>query len=55
MATGTTTIVEANKNSYFGIGLGLWDKQDWDMKKHKGQNVLGQELMALRDELKSAN
>ena len=56
MATGTTTIVEANKNdSYFGIGLGLWDKQVWDMKKHKGHNVLGQELMAQRDELKSAN
>ena len=52
-STGDTQLVEANRSdSYWGVGLGLWDERLWDVKNHTGKNILGKQLMTLRENLK---
>ena len=52
-STGDTQLVEANRShSYWGVGLGLWDERLWDIKNHTGKNILGKQLMTLRENLK---
>jgi ribA/ribD-fused uncharacterized protein len=55
LATRGTTLVEASPyDKIWGIGLAASDPRAQDAKQWKGQNLLGQILTALRDELLAA-
>jgi ribA/ribD-fused uncharacterized protein len=51
--TGVSTLVEAGPDAYWGVGLKLNDPKlfETDLKDMKGQNRLGDILMAVRTEL----
>jgi ribA/ribD-fused uncharacterized protein len=49
--TGNKRLNEATANNYFGIGASLHSRAVRDMS-YKGQNKLGQVLMAKRDQLR---
>ena len=50
--TKKTRLVEANPNDrYWGVGIGLRDRDIWDFTKWKGQNKLGEMLMEICETL----
>ena len=49
--TGNDTLAEASRDSYWGIGLSLRDKQLWSRDKWSGENKLGILLEEVRHEL----
>ena len=50
LATGDRVLVEASPwDRIWGVGLGADDPDVYDRDKWKGQNLLGQALMAVRD------
>lgn len=51
IATGLDNIVEASKDTYWGIGVALKDKKLWSKKEWLGQNRLGEILQTVRAEL----
>lgn len=52
LATGDTTLAEASKwDCVWGIGLTAEDPLAQDMKNWRGQNLLGNVLMRVRDQL----
>lgn len=53
VGTGTDIIAECAVNDkIWGIGLSMSDKNRYDISKWKGQNLLGQCLMRVRETLK---
>jgi len=55
LQTGFSAIAECSRNDKkWGIGVAITDEKRYDISKWRGQNLLGQILMEVRDELRSA-
>lgn len=53
LATGDNLLIEASKDSVWGVGLTMNDPNLWDTEKHaEGGNKLGRILMRIRSSLK---
>ena len=51
ISTGDKTIIEATKDTFWGIGLPLNSKDIFNKTHYSGNNILGKTLMAVRDKL----
>ena len=53
LSTENTQIYEANPHdSFWGTGISLHAKEIWEPQKHKGKNLMGKCLMAVRSKLR---
>ena len=56
LKTGDSILAEcAVKDKIWGIGLSMMDKRNQDIKEWKGLNLLGKNLMLVRDALRKNN
>ena len=52
LATGTRSIVEGNPHdTFFGVGVSIHSPAIWNPAMHKGKNVMGKMLVAIRDKV----
>ena len=53
LATKDSLIVEASRDTVWGVGLTMSDDNIWVMDKHRGENKLGKILMRVRCDIKA--